>query len=219
MSRKEIQISRMWHYFVEATIDIIEQEGLENVTARKIADKAGYTVSTIYNYFEELSHLIFFSAMKYLQEYTEEIPFYMNNGKNYLEKYLLTWECFCKHSFKRPKIYHSIFIANLGNKPDILLKHYYSVYPKDLIGIPEEVRHLLFEQDLYKRNKPFLEFALSEGSITGGNIDEVTDLTILTWTAMMTMLLNNRRNYSPEKAEEITMKHIRSITSRFLEIP
>jgi hypothetical protein len=34
----------MWRYFVDATADIIEEVGLENVIARKIAEKAGYTV-------------------------------------------------------------------------------------------------------------------------------------------------------------------------------
>ncbi|WP_312115025.1 TetR/AcrR family transcriptional regulator [Brevibacillus reuszeri] len=219
MNRKEIKTTRMWHYFVDATISIIEQDGIENVTARKIADKAGFTVSTIYNYYGELSHLIFFAAMRYLQEYTDEIPLYMNRGRNYLEKYLLTWECFCKHSFTKPKIYHAIFVANLGEQPDVLLKHYYSLYPKDLIGIPEDVKHLLFEQDLSKRNKPFLELALQEGSIGQGNIDEVTELTVLAWIAMLTLLLNNRRSYSPEEAAEITMNHIRTLTTRLLEIP
>ncbi|HWO77724.1 MAG TPA: TetR/AcrR family transcriptional regulator, partial [Bacillus sp. (in: firmicutes)] len=46
MKRKEIQMNRMWKYFVDATAQIIEEEGVENVTARKIADIAGYTSST-----------------------------------------------------------------------------------------------------------------------------------------------------------------------------
>ena len=49
----------MWKYFVDATAEIIEEEGLENVTIRKVADKAGYNSATIYNYFSEISHLLF----------------------------------------------------------------------------------------------------------------------------------------------------------------
>lgn len=59
MKNKEIQMGRMWKYFVDATAEIIEEEGLENVTIRKVADKAGYNSATIYNYFSEVSHLIF----------------------------------------------------------------------------------------------------------------------------------------------------------------
>jgi DNA-binding transcriptional regulator YbjK len=87
MKRKEIQMNRMWKYFVDATAQIIEEEGVENVTIRKIADIAGYTNSTIYNYFEELSHLIFFASMRFLNQYIKELSFYMTTGKNSIEKY------------------------------------------------------------------------------------------------------------------------------------
>lgn len=50
----------MWQYFIEATAAIIEEEGYDHITIRKIADKAGYNSATIYNYFSELSHLTFF---------------------------------------------------------------------------------------------------------------------------------------------------------------
>lgn len=71
MSNKEIQMQRMWQYFVDATVEIIEQKGIENVTIREIATKAGYNSATIYNYFREVSHLIFFAALKYLNKYIE----------------------------------------------------------------------------------------------------------------------------------------------------
>jgi hypothetical protein len=69
----------------------------------------------------------------------------MNTGDTILNKYLLSWECFCKHSFNKPQIYHAIFIADLGEKPEDLLKHYYSVYQSELIGLPEEIKPLLLE--------------------------------------------------------------------------
>lgn len=43
----------MWKYFVDATAEIIEEEGVENVTIRKVADRAGYNSATIYNYFQK----------------------------------------------------------------------------------------------------------------------------------------------------------------------
>ncbi len=46
-------------YFIDATNEIIENEGIESVTIRKVANLAGYNSATIYNYFENLDHLIF----------------------------------------------------------------------------------------------------------------------------------------------------------------
>lgn len=65
----------MWEYFIDATAKIIKEEGIEHVTIRKIADLAGFTSSTIYNYFEELSHLTFFASMRFIQDYSKELPF------------------------------------------------------------------------------------------------------------------------------------------------
>ena len=44
-------------YFIEATQELILKEGLENLSIKKIAEKAGYNSATIYNYFENLEVL------------------------------------------------------------------------------------------------------------------------------------------------------------------
>lgn len=211
MKKKEIQMSRMWKYFVDATAEIIEEEGLENVTIRKIADKAGYNSATIYNYFGEISHLIFFASMKFLKSYTDEVSNYIQSGKNPIEKYLLSWECFCKHSFKQPQIYHAVFIVDLGDNPESLLSDYYKTYPNDVINIPEELNSILFERNMSKRGRSLLEIALKEGYIKEENIDSINELAVLIWQGMFTNILNNRKSYDIEEATKITMNYISEI--------
>jgi len=135
----------MLEFFIEATEKVIENEGVENVTARKIADLAGYTSSTIYNYFEELNHLIFFGSLRFLNDYIEDLSVYIEKENEPMEKYLSTWECFCKHSFNNPQIYNIIFIANLGSEPNELLKRYYKIYQNEV-------------QSLYSSQSRQLEF-------------------------------------------------------------
>ncbi len=57
--RKKIQTARMWRYFLDAASELMEEKGLNNIKIREIADRAGYTSSTAYNYFRDLSHLKF----------------------------------------------------------------------------------------------------------------------------------------------------------------
>jgi len=219
MGRKEIQMKRMWKYFVDATAQIIEEEGIENVTIRKIADIAGYTSSTIYNYFEELSHLIFFASMRFMNPYIKEFSYYMSKSENSIEKYLLSWECFCKHSFNNPQIYHAIFNSDLGAKPEELLRHYFEVYQNDLTGLSDEIKPLIFEYSLTKRSKFVLQKAVEEGYLDQDEIDEISNMTILIWRGMLTTFLNNRRDYKPEEAVEETMKYVRKITMSALKKP
>ncbi|KAA9017001.1 TetR/AcrR family transcriptional regulator [Niallia endozanthoxylica] len=219
MSRKKIQMNRMWKYFVDATAQIIEEEGVENVTIRKIADIAGYTSSTIYNYFEELSHLIFFASMRYLNEYIKELSFYMTTGKNTIEKYILSWECFCKHSFNNPQIYNAIFNADLGSKPEELLARYFEVYQDDLTGLSEEVKPLIFEHNITKRSKAVLQKAVEEGYLDNEESEDIVNMTILIWRGMLTTFLNNRRDCNPEDAAAETMRYVRKITMSALKKP
>ena len=201
----------MWKYFVDATAEIIEEEGVENVTIRKVADRAGYNSATIYNYFTEVSHLIFFASMKFLKSYTDEVATYMQKGKDPLEKYLLAWECFCNHSFQHPDIFHAVFIMDLGEYPEKLLADYYKIYPTDLINIPEELKPVLFERNMSKRGRTILEIALKEGYIKEENVDSINELTILVWNGMFTNILNNRMKYDFKEASAITMNYISQI--------
>ncbi|MCL1699032.1 TetR/AcrR family transcriptional regulator [Lysinibacillus sp. Bpr_S20] len=211
MKKKEIQMSRMWKYFVDATAEIIEDEGLENVTIRKVADKAGYNSATIYNYFSEISHLIFFASMKFMKSYTDEVAIYIQKGKDPIEKYLLAWECFCQHSFQKPQIFHAVFILDLGDTPEKLLQHYYQFYPNDLINIPEDLTSILFEHNMTKRGRSMLEIALKEGYLNEENVDSINELTILIWQGMFTNILNNRKSYDAEEATKIVMNYISQI--------
>ena len=49
---------RIRAYFIEAAKEIILREGVENVSVRKVADTAGYSYATIYNYFSDLNALL-----------------------------------------------------------------------------------------------------------------------------------------------------------------
>ena len=67
-------------YFIEATQELILDEGLEKLSIKKIAEKAGYNSATIYNYFENLEVLILYASINYLKDY-------LNDLKNEIELY------------------------------------------------------------------------------------------------------------------------------------
>ncbi|MFD1204366.1 MULTISPECIES: TetR/AcrR family transcriptional regulator [Sporosarcina] len=211
MSNRKIQMGRMWKYFIEATVEIIEEEGIEQVTIRKVADRAGYNSATIYNYFSEASHLIFFASMKLLKPYIDDVANYIKHGDTALDKYILAWECFCKYSFKQPSIFHAVFIMDLGDQPEKLIERYYELYPADLIHIPEELKPALFERSMSKRGQSLLQNAVDEKLIGEEQADDINEMTNLLWQGMLTNILNNRLDYNLEKAEQKTMEYIQKI--------
>ncbi|OKL37784.1 TetR/AcrR family transcriptional regulator [Domibacillus mangrovi] len=214
-ARKQKQTARMHDYFIEAAATIIEEKGIEHVTARGVADIAGYTSSTIYNYFKELSHLIFFASMRFLDDYNKDLSTYTQKAQTPLDKYLVSWECFCKHSFAKPQIYHAIFISDLGEHPNELIKHYYSVYSNDFDKFPDQLKNIMLEHDIAKRSKPLLIEATQNENFNEENIDFLLQVAVLVWKGMLTTILNNRLSYSPEQATKVTMDYIKEITLKY----
>ncbi|MBY7144386.1 TetR/AcrR family transcriptional regulator [Virgibacillus sp. NKC19-3] len=206
-NNKEIQQARMWRYFIDAATEVIEEDGIDHFAVRKIADKAGFTSSTVYNYFKDLSHLKFFTAMRYTADYLDELPYYLEKGNNTVESWLYSWECFCKHSFENPKIYSVIFMDNLGF-PEELLEHYYQVYQNDLIGLPDGIREIIMEQSFSKRSALYIQSAVDEDFIEQKNVDFISDVTLLIWKGMMNSVINQRRKYSKEEVIQKTLFYV-----------
>lgn len=208
VNRKEIQRARMWHYFLDAATDVIIEDGIDHVTIRKIADKAGYTSSTAYNYFKDLSHLKFFAAMRFTTDYVNELPQYLEKGNNTVEKWLYSWECFCKHSFEHPKIYSVIFMDNLGSVPEDLFEHYYQIYKNDLLGLPDEIKGIIMEHSFAKRSALYIQSAVDEGFIQEQDVDLIADITLMIWKGMISTVMNKRRNYTKKEAIEKTLYYV-----------
>lgn len=58
MEKKEIQEARIRNYFIQATKEILKGEGINSVSVRNIANHAGYSFATLYNYFRDVKVLI-----------------------------------------------------------------------------------------------------------------------------------------------------------------
>lgn len=200
----------MMGFFINATAEIIEKEGIENVTIRKVSDLAGYNSATIYNYFEDLSVLIFFASMKLSKKYTDALPEYMARGKNPLEKYLLLWECFCHYSFEEPHIFHAIFSSNIGNRKE-LMDEYYDLFPDDLDNLPKDLKPMFLERNLTNRDRIALQKCVEADYIRKENAEHINEMTKLIWLGMLNMILNNRYDYNTEEASKITMRYIEQI--------
>jgi AcrR family transcriptional regulator len=73
-----IQEERTKNYFLTAAKELIRAEGLEVVSARNVAERAGYSYATLYNYFKDIRDLIFSCIEGFMDEcrefVTKEVP-------------------------------------------------------------------------------------------------------------------------------------------------
>lgn len=89
--KRQEKRKRIMSYFINAAIELMEKEGIENLTIRKVAERAKYNSATLYHYFSNLDELELFASVKCLDEYMRETPMHKSGEKNFREWYLEQW--------------------------------------------------------------------------------------------------------------------------------
>ncbi len=208
----DMKKKRILKTFIEAVKKIIKEEGIEKVTIRKVAQMAGYNSATIYNYFDNCNQLIFFGSISFLDDYVKAIPHYLGRSSNTLDQFLLIWECFTRYSFVNPRIYYAIFTEDIGDRSENLFKKYYQLFPEELGNIPKKYIPMLLESDLSKRCSFHIQPCVEEGYLSPERAEEVDEKIRLIYHGMLSLLVNNRMDYTVNEAVEKIMKYIHHIT-------
>lgn len=175
--KRTIQKQRTMRYFIEAAVDIINKEGIDNVTIRKVADLAGYNSATLYNYFDDLNHLLFLAALTFVNEYIEALPDYIKYVKNAEEMYLQVWDCFLDYAFLQPSIYNVWFFSELKNSVRVYVSQFYELYPFDIKSFPEEIRKMLKTASARNRSRVLLDDCVQEDFVNPSRVDPIIDIT------------------------------------------
>lgn len=123
MKNKEIQESRMRGYFIEATKDMIKGEGLKSLSVRSIADRAGYSFATMYNYFRDVNELVFICAQDFFDDLSKFVNENIDQNKAGKEMISQKTKAYISFFTEYPGIFELFFIAKmgeLGNKVNTL---------------------------------------------------------------------------------------------------
>lgn len=196
-------------YFLEATHTIMETEGISAVSIRKVASMAGFNGATVYNYFENLNHLIFFASLKYLKDYAEALPKYTMESKNSFENYINVWKCFSYYSYLRPEIYNLIFFTGFSHDTvNSSIRTYYSIFPEEIGDETKKFLPMLLEDNINVRDYNTLKAAAVEGFFKEEDLHEINEMNVLIYEGMLSRLLSGKNDYTVEVAVKKTMTYI-----------
>ena len=163
MKDKNLQKKNMMLKFINAAEEIIEESGFNGVKIRDVAKKAGFNSATLYNYFENLDHLLFYTAMRSLKDYALALRTYLVDAKNAMDMFLKVWECFCDFAYDKPEIYNAIFFPNLDKHFEHYVDEYYKFFPEDLVKFDENITTMLLKSDIKERGKTTVSLCVEEG--------------------------------------------------------
>lgn len=189
-SKKYMKMAR----FIDATKQIIETEGIENITIRKVSEVAGFNSATIYHYFDNLDELIYFSAIGYTSDYVKDLHGYISKYDNYIDRYFSVWECFCNHAYRNPKVWKLLFSGKFTEQNTCSYYNtYYKIFPSEMSDEVMEFRDMLTTDSLYEREYLALKKSLkySNIDISDDIIHEINQMNLIIYNGMLSYIIDN----------------------------
>ena len=115
MNNKEIQEQRMKGYFMQATKELLKGEGLKSINVRSIAQQAGYSYATMYNYFKDVKELVFLCVEDFQEECEAEIKAKTKKLPRGREKIKAITRGYIDYFVQYPSVFNLFFVERLGD--------------------------------------------------------------------------------------------------------
>jgi AcrR family transcriptional regulator len=115
MDKKEIQEQRIRGYFIDAAKELLKGEGLSAVSVRSVADKAGYSYATLYNYFKDLNDLIFECVRDFQAECETAVKRKIRKSEPGTDKIMATVRAYVEYFTEYSGVFELFFLERMGN--------------------------------------------------------------------------------------------------------
>jgi len=113
MDKATVRTDRMRSYFIQSAKQILKGEGLRGISVRNIADDAGYSYATLYNYFKDLNEVIFECVKDFQQECAQYVKEQAADAERGIEKIkTITWS-YAKFFIQYPGIFELFFLEHI----------------------------------------------------------------------------------------------------------
>ncbi len=212
-TNKQIQRKRMMGYFIKATAELMDEEGLEKITIRKVASRAAYNSATLYNYFEDLDHLIYFALIKYTKGYVLSLAEAIRPELSPYEVYVRIWERFSLNAFQNPHCFYRLFFTRRDGTLSRTLREYYGIFPEEVQNQSPVILDMLCEANIFVRNRKLLRAVWPIDQVSETTIDTVNSLVIYAFQGMLYDKLHGRDQRSVEQLTKDMMEMVYLVTN------
>lgn len=214
MIKKDEHKANIKRKFIDLTREMVERDGIDGVSIRKIAAIAKYNSATIYLYFDNLDHLLFLASVSCMRDYTEELLQIGNKKEDSYKKLNEIWKCFIHHSFMKPRVFNHLFFVTNYQKTSQYLEEYYELYPEKVEDVENIVYKVMFKPDLHERVSVVLEECSESGYFEKEELIDIANLTLFVYKGMLDRVIKNEFE-NIEKTEEKTLNYIKRILESY----
>ncbi|MGI6204586.1 MAG: TetR/AcrR family transcriptional regulator [Anaerovoracaceae bacterium] len=208
MSKDTMSVKRrrMMKYFIEAAAEIERESGRDAVTLRAVADKAGFNSATLYNYFDDLNHLMLFLSMTKVARYTADLEKALSGIDDPLEKYRKIYEIFTLHCFREPETFGELFFSGDIEKTKSVIETYYQLYPEEIDEQDGSIKKMLMEGDVFDRDAALTKDLVDAGYLLPGNDRPTYVILTHVFHSIIDSFRAGTEKRTPEEASEDFMR-------------
>ena len=113
----KLQKDRNRQYFIEAAKKVVITDGVSNVTVRKIADIAGFSYATIYNYFHDINHLLWHVVMSCIEDVVHSLERHIGRKPYTFGRIKEIYREYVEYFLRNPNVFRLIFFHQIGDAP------------------------------------------------------------------------------------------------------
>lgn len=213
MANREKHHRRVLRYFIEAAQSIIQKDGMDAVTIRKVADIAGYNSATLYNYFQDLDQLLVYASLNRLTSYNQRITKNSCAGKDWKDVLLLSWNEFSDISFTYPDEFSQIFFNKHSDSLPAICKSYYELFAEEEVDDANEWYSILTDFNLSNRNKVILNKIYPNGTVSKEDLEIANELMISAYHLLLECRVSNKKEYSHEFCQQKMIHYVTYLLS------
>lgn len=155
--KKDASLRKNAVRFIEAAYDIIDAEGLNSLSVRKVAERAGFHNSTIYTYFKDIDALEQLACIRYLAPYASRLSEINSEQLSAGETFYRVWEAYFTEAFRNPQIFYLLFFGKYDTGIADAMNTYYDLFPQETHNWSEVVSHMYFGESYDVRCKNLLK--------------------------------------------------------------
>ena len=185
--------------FLRYTREIMESDGAEAVSTRKLAALTGYNSAKLYTYFKNIDDLVAMASVSYMEKYCKALA--ADVGKMLTAKDFLvhSWEVFCDCAFDEPAVYYRIFFGNQATPLQELMDEYYRLFPSQLEKLDENTRAMLKNGNIYRRSMITLEPLVEQGLLSSKRASVINELLVSYFKSMLEARMRGDGGYLHKK--------------------
>ena len=180
------QRNQIFACFINAASELMENEGMESLTLRRVAKRAGYNSATLYNYFKDLDHLTVYASMKYFEDYNRNLARYLADEQDSFQRFLFMWRFFCASAFRHPHAYYNLFYGKYSGELTEIIHAYYEVFPEELGELDDSVLEMLTCGSLVERNRQMLQPVLEGASLSQEERESINEIILYCFKELLT---------------------------------